>query len=114
MRRMTALFIIGLALLLGPWNAHASNRRVYVGVGVGTAVAIGGGIVSFNVGYSQQVNKQKPESSLPGTDRPPALAELKRKREDAAPHSLTDFEVRSQSASPQPLRIELPFFILRW
>lgn len=112
-RWMTGVFMIGLALLLFPLNAHARAPRTYVGIGVGTAVAIGGGIVSFNVGYNQQVRKEKPESPSPETDPPPALARLKREGKEKTLPAFPDATIHSQSPPP-PFRIELPFFILRW
>ncbi len=114
MKGTTVVFMIGLAILLWPWNAQASGSRVYVGVGVGTAIAIGSGIVSFNIGYNQQVSKEKPESPLSEMDRPPALAGLKRQGEETVPNVFPDLTLHAPSLPSPTLRFELPFFILRW
>jgi hypothetical protein len=93
-----------MALLSIPGTARADRSRVYVGIGIGTAAAVGGGIVSWNISYSRQVKKQEP---LREPSR--SIAGLK-------------FEKESLSASPIPSRFgpapslwfELPLLQLQW
>jgi|GEM_PF-5330857 len=112
MKQMIFIFLMS-ALLLWPSFSDARRTQVYVGIGVGTAVAIGGGIASFNVGVSQRVDRE-PESPSPATDSPPLLAEISHKEATAVRKPLFELRIDSPLDPPQPLRFELPLFILRW
>lgn len=112
MKQMIFIFLMS-ALLLWPSFSDAHRTQVYVGVGVGTAVAIGGGIASFNVGVSQRVERE-PESPSPATASPPLLAEINQKGATPVRKPLFELRIDSPLDSPQPLRFELPLFILRW
>lgn len=113
MKQTALAFLIGWVLLFWPWTSYARESRVYIGFSVGTAIVVGSGIASFNIGYNQQV-KREPEPRSSETAPPPALAELSRKGETEAFKPFPDFRINSQSDPPQPLRFEFPFFILRW
>jgi hypothetical protein len=114
MKQITLALLIGWGLLLWPQASHARETRVYVGFSIGTAIVVGSGIASFNIGYNQRIGKQEPESPPSKTDSPPALAELKREGEETVPKTFPDWTIHSQSDSPSPIRFELPLFILRW
>lgn len=109
MKQITVVFLIGWALLLWPQASHAGETRVYIGFSIGTAIVVGSGIASFNVGYSERISERQPAS-----DPPPALAEIKREGKTEALKPFPDLRIDSQLDSPQPLRFEIPFFILRW
>lgn len=112
MKQMAIAFLIGW-VLFWPETSYARESRVYIGFSVGTAIVVGSGIASFNIGYNQQVKRDlEPHSSE--TAPPPALAKLNRKGETATFKFLPDVRINSRSDPPQPLRFELPFFILRW
>jgi hypothetical protein len=102
----TVALLLGIALFLFPGAAHAGRSQVYVGVGIGTAAAVGGGIISWNLNYSQQVKKQNPARERSGS-----IAGLRFEKENS-PVSSFPFPKRFE-ATP-PLWIELPLFQLRW
>ncbi|MBI3803243.1 MAG: hypothetical protein HY282_05715 [Nitrospirae bacterium] len=106
------------ALVLFSSSAAQASARIYVGLSVGTAVVVGGGIASFNVGYSQRVDRNDP---APGTnnvaapDLPAAMRNLSGKVEVSPPvPTLPDLKREAQSAAPAPFRFELPFFLFHW
>ena len=99
--------LLGIALFLFPDNAHADRSRVYVGVGVGTAAAVGGGIVSWNIGYSRQVKKQDPTQ-----ERSDSVAGLRFEKKENLLASSFPFPKRFEAAPS--LWFELPFLQLRW
>jgi hypothetical protein len=114
MKQVPVVFLIGLALLLSPSTLHAGETRVYVGVSVGTAIVVGTGIASFNIGYNQRVGKGRPESPSPETNPSPALAEINREGKNETPETYPDFRINAPSVPPPTLRFEFPLFILRW
>lgn len=114
MKQVPVVFLIGLALLLSPSTSHASETRVYVGVSVGTAIVVGTGIASFNIGYNQRVSKGRPESPSPETNPSTALAEINREGKNETPETYPDFRINAPSVPPPTLRFEFPLFILRW
>ena len=114
MKQMPVLFLVGLALLLSPSTSQAGETRVYVGVSVGTAIVVGSGIASFNIGYNQRVGKRRQESPSPETNPSPALAEINREGKNETPETYPDFRINAPSVSPPTLRFEFPLFILRW
>lgn len=109
MKQITVAFLIGEALLLWPQTSYAGETRVYIGFSIGTAIVVGSGIASFNIGYSERISERQPAS-----DPPSAFAEIKREGKNEALKPLFDRRIDSQIDSPPPLRFELPFFILRW
>lgn len=106
--RRIFLILTTAAVLFGPSLSHAGSR-VYVGVGVGTAIVVGSGVASFNIGVNQRISEQKPEADLP-----PALAEITRDREPLTSKPFPDLRIDSPIEPPRLLRLELPLFILRW
>lgn len=103
-----------ITLLLWPSLSQAGQTRVYVGFSVGTAIVVGSGIASFNVGVNQRVSGREPQSDTTEPDPPPALVELNREEETVLPKTFPDFRINAQPDSPQPLLLELPLLILRW
>ena len=114
MKQIFFILLTATILLLRPLLSDAGETRVYVGFSVGTAIVVGSGIASFNIGVNQRVGEREPESGSTETDPPPALAEINRKAETVPPWSFLDSRIDSQPDPPQPLRFEFPFFILRW
>jgi hypothetical protein len=107
MRRIV-VFALGFLLMAPPFSALGAETRVYVTFSVGGAIALGGGLLLWNIHYVERLSKKEPigprEEGLARLrqtgSQEPRQAELPQTRE----------EVTLASAS----RLEVPLFRFRW
>ena len=107
MKRSVLILILGWPLAFWPFAAEAASR-VYVSFGVGGAVAVGSGLVFWNVGYAREL-KRPPE-----TEPSQSVAHLRSEKGTETPLYFSNPFVDERSEAVRPRWVEFPLFIFRW
>ena len=108
---MKPLWVVGLTvlmLILWPLRADAAATRVYVNLGVGGAMIVGGGVLFWHLTYASKISQKQGDPSHRST-----LTFLRIESNEEGFKLLGRSFLRSPPLE-QPFVFEVPLFVLRW
>jgi hypothetical protein len=107
MRRIVA-FALGFCLMVSPLSAWGAETRVYVSFSIGGAIALGGGLLLWNLHYVERLSKTAPE--------PPPEERLSRLAQTGSqePRQVEPPRIGEEVALAPVSRVEVPLFRFQW
>ena len=112
MKRIVVLLAAAVTLTLGSPASGAAETQVYVSIGVGGAVVVGGGLLLWGLTYTSQISRRDTEPNVMSS----FLSSIDDSFENR-PRIMTDghlsFTLDRGSFKGENL-LRLPLFIYRW
>jgi hypothetical protein len=111
MKRVCMALVVAGSLLFWPLTAEAGGTRVYFHFGIGGAIALGSGLIFWNIGYSSRLAQR--QENLDALKKETFISYKSYKAVGAPLHFPEPPLQRKFESHPSPL-IEFPLLTFRW